>query len=182
VDSLRPPNAQRVLEILPTAGVWLIITAPIWGAIIAPAALGFGLIVFSVYWLWKSFGFASGVLIGFWRLHLAQKRDWLADSVTLPGYDELHHLVIVPTSGESDEIVADTLHYLTLQDVPLERVSVVLAFEERDPLAPARAKRLSERFAPLFQHLLITFHTDQDGEVRGKSANLTWPPSVSRLS
>jgi hypothetical protein len=168
------PSAKRVLEILPTATVWLIITAPIWGAIVAPAALGFGLIIFSVYWLWKSFGFASGVLIGFWRLHLAQKRDWLADSASLPGFDELHHLVMVPTYGESDEIVADTLHYLTLQDVPLERVSVVLAFEERDPLAPVRAKRLSERFAPLFQHLLITFHSDRDGEVRGKSANLTW--------
>jgi Glycosyl transferase family group 2 len=171
---IRLPKAQRVLEMLPTAAVWLIITAPVWAAIFAPAALGFGLVVFSVYWLWKSFGFASGVLIGFWRMHQAQKRDWLAESASLPGYADLHHLVIVPTYGESEEIVADTLHYLTLQDVPLDRVSVVLAFEERDQLAPARARRLSERFAPVFQHLLITFHTDQDGEVRGKSANLTW--------
>jgi hypothetical protein len=165
---------QRWLEILPTAGVWLIITAPVWGAIVAPVALGFGLLVFSIYWLWKSLGFASGVVIGFWRLHHAQKRNWLADSASLPNHTELHHLVIVPTYGESEEIVADTLHYLTLQDVPLELVSVVLAFEERDPLAPARAERLSARFAPLFQNLLITFHPDQDGEVRGKSANLTW--------
>jgi glycosyl transferase family 2 len=82
--------------------------------------------------------------------------------------------VIVPTYGESEEIVADTLHYLTQQDVPLDRVSVVLAFEQRDPLAPDRAARLRARFAALFQHFLITFHPDQDGEVRGKSANLTW--------
>src|SRR6516164_954390 len=167
-------TVQRLLEVLPTAGVWLIITAPVWGAIVAPVALGFGLIVFSIYWLWKSLGFASGVVIGFWRLHHAQKRNWLADSASLPNHTELHHLVIVPTYGESEEIVADTLHYLTLQDMPLELVSVVLAFEERDPLAPARAARLSARFAPLFQNLLITFHPDQDGEVRGKSANLTW--------
>jgi len=165
---------QRLLEVLPTAGVWLIITAPVWAAIVAPVALGFGLIAFSIYWLWKSLGFASGVVIGFWRLHHAQKRDWLADGACLPDYDRMHHLVFVPTYGENEEIVADTLHCLTLQDVPLERVSVVLAFEERDPYAPARAARLSERFAPLFQHLLITFHPDRDGEVRGKSANLTW--------
>src|SRR5207248_4324260 len=82
--------------------------------------------------------------------------------------------VIVPTCGESEEIVADTLHCLTQQDVPLERVTVVLAFEERDPIAPARAQRLSARFAPLFQHFLVTFHPDLPGEVRGKSANLTW--------
>jgi hypothetical protein len=164
----------RALEILPTATVWLIVTAPVWAAIFAPAALGYGLILFSIYWLWKSLAFASGVLIGFWRLRKAQQRDWLADSARLAGHDELRHLVIVPTYGESDEIVADTLHYLTLQDVPLDRVSVVLAFEERDPSAPARAQQLSARFAPLFQHFLLTFHPDQDGEVRGKSANLTW--------
>ncbi len=167
-------SSRRALEILPTAAVWLIITAPVWAAIVAPEALGFGLIVFSIYWLWKSLGFASGVVIGFWRLHQAQKRDWLADGASLPDYDKLQHLVLVPTYGESEDIVADALHYLTLQDVPLERVSVVLAFEERDPMAPLRAQRLSERFAPLFQNLLITFHPDQDGEVRGKSANLTW--------
>ena len=39
---------------------------------------------------------------------------------TLPGFGELHHLVIVPTCGEGEEILADTLHYLTLQDVPLD--------------------------------------------------------------
>jgi len=171
---VRLPSAQRVLEVAPTATVWLIITAPVWGAIVAPAALGFGLVLFSVYWLWKSFGFASGVLIGFWRLHLAQQRDWIADSAALANSDQLRHLVIVPTCGESEEILADTLHYLTLQDVPLDRVSVVLAFEERDPSAPDRARRLSARFAALFQHFMITFHPDRDGEVRGKSSNLTW--------
>src|SRR5262249_51957897 len=124
--------------------------------------------------LWKSLGFASGVVIGFWRLHYAQKRDWLAACAGLPDYQRLYHLVIVPTYGESEEIVADTLHYLTLQDVPLDRVSVVLAFEERDPFAPARAMRLSARFAPLSQNFSIPSHPDRDGEVRGKSANLTW--------
>ena len=171
---MRALAVRRGLEILPTATVWLIISAPVWAAILAPAALGYGLLIFSVYWLWKSCSFASGVLIGFWRLHRAQQRDWLAAAAQFPGFEQLHHLVIVPTYGESEEIVADTLHYLTQQDVALDRVSVVLAFEQRDPLAPMRASRLSARFAPLFQHLLITFHQDQDGEVRGKSANLTW--------
>lgn len=168
------PTSRRILEILPTAGVWLIITAPVWAALVAPVALGFGLVVFALYWLWKSLWFAIGVIIGFWRLHHAQKHDWLAEGARFPEYDRLHHLVIVPTYGESEEIVADTLHYLTLQDVPRERVSVVLAFEQRDPLGPERASRLSARFAPLFQHLLITYHPDRKGEVRGKSANLTW--------
>jgi cellulose synthase/poly-beta-1,6-N-acetylglucosamine synthase-like glycosyltransferase len=172
--TLAHPRLSRALEILPTATVWLIITAPLWGAMLFPAALGFGMVLFSIYWLWKSLSFASGVIIGFWRLHLAQKRDWICESVHLAGYDQLRHIVLVPTCGESEEILADTLHCLTLQDVPLDRISVVLAFEERDPIAPARAQRLSARFALLFQHFLITFHPDLPGEVRGKSSNLTW--------
>src|SRR5712691_10169982 len=107
-SGIRRPSLPRLLEILPTATVWLIITAPAWAAILAPAALGYGMILFSVYWLAKSLSFASGVLIGFWRLHKSQQRDWIAAACTLPGYDDLRHLVIVPTCGESEEIVADT--------------------------------------------------------------------------
>src|SRR5215207_9782667 len=148
----------RLLEILPTGAVWLIITAPVWGAILAPAALGFFLIVFSVYWLWKSANFSAGVAIGFWRLNRAQQRDWAAAAEALPGHAATHHLVLVPTYGESDEILSDTLHCLSQQDFPRERVSVVLAFEQRDPQAPERADRLVARFGSLFEHLLVTFH------------------------
>jgi hypothetical protein len=164
----------RFLEILPTATVWLIITAPVWGALFAPEALGFGLVVFSVYWLWKSTMFAAGVGIGFWRMHRAQARDWVAEAEQFEEFSTLHHLVIVPTCGEGEEILADTLRYLTQQDMPLGRVSVVLAFEERDPMAPARAQHLEARFGSLFDNFVITFHPDLEGEVKGKSSNLTW--------
>ena len=93
------------------------------------------MVVFSVYWLWKSTTFASGVAIGFWRLQRAQNRDWLSQAEQVEGFAKVHHLVIVPTCGEGEEILADTLRYLTQQDMPLDRVSVVLACEERDPLA-----------------------------------------------
>jgi len=93
---------------------------------------------------------------------------------SLPGFDQVHHLVLFPTYGESDEILADTLHYVSRQDFPLDRVSVVLAFEERDAQAPARAERLVARFGSLFENLLITFHPELPGEVKGKSSNLTW--------
>ena len=96
---------------------------------------------FSAYWLWRSVEFSLGLLIGLWRLHAAQRRDWLAAGEQLGGFERLHHLVIVPTYGESEEILADTLDYLALPDVPLERVAVVLAFEERDPDGAARAPR-----------------------------------------
>ena len=173
VRPARSPT-RRSLEVLPTAAVWALITAPAWGALVAPAALGVFLILFSVYWLWKSLCFAGGALVGFWRLHQAQQRDWLAEAAELPGYDDLRHVVMVPTYGEGEEILADTLHYLAQQSVPLDRVSVVLAFEQRDTGAPARAERLAARFASLFDSFLVTFHPDLPNEVKGKSSNLAW--------
>ncbi len=171
---VRPAWARRSLEVLPTAAVWVVITAPVWAAVVAPVTLGFGLVLFSFYWLWKSASFAVGVVIGSRRLRQALNRDWQADASALSGYDRLHHVVFFPTYRESEEILADSLHYLALQDVPLDRVSVVLAFEERDAGAPARAQHLAARFASLFGNFLVTFHPDLPGEVKGKSSNLAW--------
>lgn len=167
-------RVRRVLEIVPPVLVWLAITAPAWGALLVPSALGFAMVLFAVYWLWKSVQFAGGVIIGYVRLSRAQARDWEAEARSLPGYADLHHLIMLPTYGESEEILADTLDHLARQDVPLDRVAVVMAFEERDQKAPARARLLEARFGKRFGHFSATFHPAIPGEVKGKSSNLAW--------
>ena len=173
-DAPRTGRAKRALEIAPGLLVWLAITSPLWASILAPAALGSFLVLFSAYWLWKSANFALGVVVGYARLQRAQRCDWEARAAAMPEYDRVNHLVLIPTYGESEEILADTLHHLAVQEVPLDRVAVVLAFEERDPSAPARASQLQQRFGGLFGEFLVTFHPDLPGEVKGKSSNLAW--------
>jgi hypothetical protein len=168
------PAARRFLEMLPPAVAWVILTSPAWAAIVAPQMLGYFLVAFSAYWLWRSIEFSIGLLIGLARLDAAQRRDWLAAATPLDGFDRLHHLVIVPTYTESDEILSETLECLARQTLPPERIAVVLAFEERDAQALARAARLSQRFATRFGEWLITLHPDLSGEVKGKSSNLAW--------
>jgi len=68
-------GVTRALEIIPTATVWLIITAPVWGALLVPELLGFALVLFSIYWLWKSLQFAAGVGIG----TASCNHDWARD-------------------------------------------------------------------------------------------------------
>src|SRR5581483_1601934 len=132
------------------------------------------LVAFSAYWLWRSLEFAVGQLIGLARLHVSQRRNWLADGARLDGFDRLHHVVIVPTYREADAVLAETLDCLTAQTVPVERIAVVLAFKERDSEAPQRAERLTQRYADRFGEWLVTFHPDLAGEVKGKSSNLAW--------
>jgi hypothetical protein len=168
------PVARRILEVVPPGVAWAAITSPAWAAIIAPQVLGYFLVAFSAYWAWRSAEFTAGLLIGLRRMHMSQRRDWVAAGNCLPGFERLHHVVIVPTYKESDQILTETLACLARQSLPLERVSVVLAFEERDADAPDRAARLSARFARHFGHWLVTMHPDVPGEVKGKSSNLAW--------
>jgi hypothetical protein len=168
------PFPRRILEVVPPALVWVALTSPIWAAILAPHLLGLLLVAFAAYWFWRSAEFAAGLLFGLRRLHLAQRCDWLAEGDRLTGFARLHHLVIVPTYRESDEILVETLDCLLNQTLPAQRIAVVLAFEERDLQAPARAARISQRFAHQFGGWLVTFHPDLAGEVKGKSSNLAW--------
>src|SRR5438552_9618857 len=163
------PVPRRILEVVPPALAWVTLTSPAWASILAPKLLGFFLVAFSAYWLWRSCEFAVGLLIGLRRLHTAQRRDWLAQGNGVSGFQQLRHVVIVPTYLESDEVLTETLHYLARQTVSRDRIGVVLAFEVRDPHARERAARLSQRFAGCFGQWLVTMHPDLPGEVKGKS-------------
>ncbi|MDQ3810110.1 MAG: glycosyltransferase family 2 protein, partial [Chloroflexota bacterium] len=171
------PTGRRVLEILPPALAWLAITAPIWASLIAPQILGTFLVAFSAYWLWRSLEFSVGLMLGMWRLRRDRRRDWLAAGRRRSGFGRIHHVVMIPTYRESEDVLAASLECLARQTLPLERVAVVLAFEARDPLARQRAARLTQAFGHRFANCLVTLHPDLPGEVKGKSSNLAWAAS-----
>src|SRR5438105_15113306 len=91
------PIPRRILEVLPPALAWTALTSPGWAAIVAPELLGYFLVAFAAYWLWRSCEFTAGLLIGLAQLHLSQRRDWAAAASQLPGYERLRHVAIVPT-------------------------------------------------------------------------------------
>jgi hypothetical protein len=77
---------QRALEMVAPALVWLAITAPFWASLWFPEALGFFLVFFGAYWLFKSFSFATGVVVGYARLRRWEQRDWAGLASQVPGY------------------------------------------------------------------------------------------------
>src|SRR5262245_462620 len=48
------PVSRRICEIVPPVIVWAALTSPAWAAIVAPQVLGYFLVAFSAYWLWRS--------------------------------------------------------------------------------------------------------------------------------
>ncbi|HZS00235.1 MAG TPA: glycosyltransferase family 2 protein [Chloroflexota bacterium] len=168
------PQAQRALELLTGALTWGLITAPVWGAVLAPAKWAWLATAFSLYWLYKSLSVAVSATLAYRRLELARSHDWLSAVQRRPGWRNVHHLIVFPCYTEPLSVLADSLQHLVEQDYPRDRISVLLAFEERETGAPAKARQLQEMFAGQFANLWTTFHPDRPGEVWGKSSNLAY--------
>ena len=56
-----------------------------------------------------------------------------------------------------------------------------MSFEEREGKAGSdKAKILTAEFKHVFKNLLIAFHPDIPGEVKGKSANTAWGAKIAK--
>lgn len=173
---------QRALGIALGLTSWLLMTSPLWASVLFPVYWTWAFLAFSVYWLCKSFNLALHGLVALRRMCAWEQRDWLALGRSVPRWQQLHHLVVYPTYREPLGILEESLRYLNAQDFPHERISVLVAFEARDPDARAKARLLRERFEGQFAHFWTTFHPDRPGEVRGKSSNLAYAvPWAKRL-
>lgn len=167
-------ESNRLLELLPGLCTWLILTSLIWASFLEPLALAVAILAYDTYWLYRSTSLGIRVIVAYRRLRRTESFDWLAAASNLPEFERVHHLVIVPTYGESVDILRNTLRHLIDQDFPRDRMAVVLAFEARDAQAPHRARLLSQEFEGQFGHLWTTFHPQLPGEVAGKSSNEAW--------
>jgi hypothetical protein len=164
----------RGLEVLPGAVTWSLLSIPLWGALLFPDKLAFFLLVFNCYWFYKSATMAVCAVAGYRRLKRDQQRDWLGQAQALDGWRDVHHLVLIPTYREAKAILRSSLEHLAQQDFPRGNISVLLAFEERDPDAHRRAADLAAEYGSRFANLWATFHPDDPSEVRGKSSNLAY--------
>lgn len=91
-------------------------------------------------------------------------------------WDQVHHIIILPTYDESITVLRTSVKSLALSLYPKDKIHIVVGFEERiGETAHDKAKVLTEEFAHLFGTFLTTFHPDGlPEEKRVKSANATW--------
>src|SRR3954453_13499750 len=103
---------------------WGLVTLPLWGALVAPLTLAWLVLIFNAYWLLRSSMLCIGSLGSYTRLRRAERADWLGAASAEPGFDGLHHVIVIPTYKEDDRVLADTLDHLIAQDFPRERIAV----------------------------------------------------------
>jgi len=181
-EAWRDRIVQRLLEILPGAVALLVITSLLWGPFVIPLPLAILLLGFDVYWLWRSVNTGIHVVRGQSVLKREAKVDWRQryDEAKAEGkiyleWEDLHHIVIIPSYKESVEKLSITLDTLAEQSVGSEQIFVVLALEGAEEGAADKAYLLQDRFSRRFAGFYPTFHPpDIPGEVRGKSSNEAW--------
>jgi cellulose synthase/poly-beta-1,6-N-acetylglucosamine synthase-like glycosyltransferase len=172
-----PKGTQKFLEVLPGAFAWFLILFPVWGSFVCPELVAYYVILFTVYWLYRSVVMAFLGFMAHFRMRASQRHDWREDlAKTFPKkYQKIHHLVIIPTYTEPLKTLERTLEHLVKQSFVRENIHVMISFEEREGEAGReKAKVLKEKFRGKLGHVWTTFHPDIEGEVKGKSSNNAW--------
>jgi cellulose synthase/poly-beta-1,6-N-acetylglucosamine synthase-like glycosyltransferase len=162
---------QRLLEILPGFVSWNLILFPVWGAFVAPMAVAYFVILFDIFWFYKSSTLAFFAILSHLRIEASQKMDWLGELKFFPDWKNVHHLVIICTYKEPLHILERTLQSLLNQTLPKEQISVILGFEAREADWPEKATELKRKFRGKFANFLISEHTLVPGETAGKHSN-----------
>jgi cellulose synthase/poly-beta-1,6-N-acetylglucosamine synthase-like glycosyltransferase len=176
-----PKKSQRALEILPGLVSWTLILFPVWGSFLWPLGLAYFIIVFDIYWLYRSVTMAILATMSYFRIEANKKYDWMGDVRGFKDFRKVYHVVVIPTYTEPATTLERTLKALAAQTLGGKQIIPVLAFEERagKEINESRKVILQKKFENKFAKLIFSYHpADIEGEVVGKSSNAAWGAKV----
>ncbi len=169
---------RRLWQILPGLTTWLTLISLAVLTFINPPVVTLIILVYAIYWLIRVVIMAFFLIYGYIRYKQEIAIDWLArlDHDFSSEWQELYHLVIIPSYKEDISILHQTLNSISNSQYPNQKLIVVVAFEDREKdLAPRYAPILTREYEHSFSKFLITFHpSDIANEVKGKGPNITW--------
>jgi len=151
-----------------------------------PAAAATFIILFDIYWLFKTIYLSFHLRATFFKMRQNLKIDWLEKLKTMTDDDnnnkshghwsDIYHLIILPMYKEPYEVIKESFTALIRINYPKDKLMVILATEERAGLpAQETAEKITQEFSDKFFRFLITVHpANVPGELPGKGSNQTW--------
>ena len=181
----------RLFEIFPGALSWSVILLSIIFSYFSPLWTAGFIIVFAIYWFLRAVYFSVLLRSGYQTMKKNEAKDWIAElnelsvqkyRVPVNHWNEIYHLVVVPTYQESEQILKNTISSILVNDYPADKMIVVLAMEERvGQSAVAVAEKIRAMFEGKFFRFIVTYHPkDIPGEIAGKSSNEAWATKVAK--
>jgi hypothetical protein len=191
----RDYKIYRILEILPGFLSISTLLLLLIFSYFKPVFVAYFIIAFDVYWLLLVIYMAIFLITSYRRLQQGLKTNWkqkcenlsagmfdeekaAVDSLARNGlaWNEVWHLIVLPTYNESLEIIRSCLMAIVKDGFPTDRMIVALAIEERaGESGREKAEIIKKEFANKFAYLEIIFHPDGiEGEIKGKGSNQAW--------
>jgi len=175
----------RFFEMLPGILSLGALVAAVVASWLFPVGAAFFILTFIIYWLFRNLYFALHLQNGYRRMKKHERTDWLLrlqnlqirdSKLSIKRWQDIYHLVVIPTYNESVDILRETIMSLRNSDYPKNRMIVVLAIEEREGEdGKKKANLIEKEFSSDFFRFLLTFHPkDIAGEIAGKGSNETW--------
>jgi cellulose synthase/poly-beta-1,6-N-acetylglucosamine synthase-like glycosyltransferase len=166
----------RILEIIPGTLIWTTFVLAVVLSFVTPlGVIGF-IIVFDALWLTRISYLLIYLLTSYSKFRRDSKRDWLEQVEKIPGYNEIIHLIFLPTLKEPESVIDQTLEGLQHVKYPADKLFVVLCGEEadKDNFNPI-AERMKQKYQNAFANFVVTLHPkDVPGEVAGKGSNIAY--------
>jgi cellulose synthase/poly-beta-1,6-N-acetylglucosamine synthase-like glycosyltransferase len=183
---------QRALEMLPGITTWLFLLISLILSFKLPISIAIFILVFDIYWLVKVFYITVFMMLGYRRMRIWNKVNWLDKCRSLKNsnrenvlkdWREIYHVIIIPTYKEGMDVLEPTLQAILKSDYPKDRMIITMAFEERaGEGAKERAAALEEKYSGMFFGYITTFHPDGiAGEAKVKGANASWAGEEARI-
>lgn len=181
---LRRPSFTRVsdrvkyrwLEALPGIFVWGTFLVATIVSLVAPLWAIMFILLFDVYWIIRVLYVMSYLIMAYKKYRREVLVDWFAKVKQLPGWEQVVHVIVIPTYKEPETVLDETFASLLKVAYPQDKFIIVLGTEGRDALnVRPIAERLQKKYSSSFRALIVTEHpADLPGEVAGKGANIAW--------
>jgi len=200
-DDLKNPWERfifRLFEILPGILSWGVLILAVLFSKWQPFWVAVFIIAFVVFWFFRTIYFSLHLWAGYKKMAENEKINWIEKLETIKprtifqedssgkqntqkmvrgkNWRKIYHLIVIPMSKESLEIVRDSFQNLEKTDYPKNRMLVVLACEERMRNQTGKTvQQIEKEFGTKFFKFIITWHpANLPGEIAGKGSNETW--------
>lgn len=172
-----PSRWYRFYEFIPGTITWVTLLGAVILSYLEPLAAMYLIIIFDLYWLIRVLYFVFYLTVSWRNYQIDVQINWQAKlELEKSDWTKIYHLIFLPMTHESWDVVNATLQSLSHVNYPLNKFIVVMAGEERhaEHFAQIMAK-IKAQYGQTFFKLLTTLHpANLPDEVISKGANLNF--------
>jgi len=183
IEDKRERFIYRIFEIIPGGlSILTLFLATVFSWAL-PVAVALFTIVFDIYWLLRVSYLAIHQVIAYQKMKYNLKVDFeeKLNKVFRNDWTKIYHLVVLPTYKEGIEIIRTTFEALKNSKYDKEKMIVVLGVEKRaGEAAKSMAERIKKEYRKTFPYLLVSVHSEKQGEIAGKGSNLAFAVETAK--